>query len=183
MPSLRDHRQGSHHRCVESGDIHPSPLAQRDPAHGRAGAPRAAVPRAPGHYDTPGHDSCRAPAGHGPGWRRTPSRLRRFVGRQTVPKGPTAARAATLHHIHGQGRLGPPGENVGGHDRPPLGARRTPHGMVRTVVDLGAMVFVSDGRSRGRGRRLRRQGRNASSTRGGRCSSYQLRWAVTQGRE
>jgi hypothetical protein len=93
-------------------------------------------------------------AGHGLGWRRTSSRVRRFVGRQTVPKGPTAARAATLHHIHGQGRLGPLGEKVGGHDRPPLGARRTPRVMVRTIVDLGAMVFVSPGRSRGRGRQL-----------------------------
>jgi hypothetical protein len=59
LPSLSDHRQGSHHRCVRSGDIHPSPLPHRYPAHGRAGAPRAAVPRAPGHYYTTGHDSCR----------------------------------------------------------------------------------------------------------------------------
>ncbi len=81
-------------------------------------------------------------------------RLRRFVGRQTVPKGPTAARAATLHHIHGQVHLAQLGENVGGHDLPPLSARITPPVMVRTIVDVGAMVFVSHGRSRGRGRHL-----------------------------
>jgi hypothetical protein len=81
-------------------------------------------------------------------------RLRRFVGRQTVPKRPTAARAATLHHIHGQVRLAQLGENVGGHDLPRLGARITPHVMVRIIVDLGAMVFVSHGWSWGRGRQL-----------------------------
>ena len=81
-------------------------------------------------------------------------RLRRFVGRQTVPKGPTAARAATLHHIHGQVRLPQLGEKVGGHDLPPLGATRTPQMMVRSIMDVGAMVFVSHGRSRGRGRQL-----------------------------
>jgi hypothetical protein len=79
-------------------------------------------------------------------------RLRRFVGRQTVPQRPTAARAATLHHIHGQARWAQLGENVGGHDLPPLGATRTPQMMVRAIVDVGAMVFVSHGWSRGRGR-------------------------------
>lgn len=78
-------------------------------------------------------------------------RLRRFLGRQTVPKGLRAARAATLHQIHGQIRLAQLGEQVGGHALPPLGARITLHVMVRTIVDLGAMVFVSDGRSRGAG--------------------------------
>ena len=75
-------------------------------------------------------------------------RLRRFLGRQTVPKGPTAARAATLHQIHGQVRLAQLGEKVGGHDFLPLGARITPHVMVRTIVDLRAMVFASHGRGR-----------------------------------
>jgi hypothetical protein len=79
-------------------------------------------------------------------------RLRRFVGRQTVPQGPRAARAATLHHIHGQIRLAQLGEKVGGHALPPLGARITPHVMVRSIMDVGAMVFVSHGRPRGRGR-------------------------------
>ena len=96
----------------------------------------------------------RSTDGHVLGWRRTPLWLRRFVGRQTVPKGPTAARAATLHHIHGQVRLAPLGEKVGGHDLLPLGARITHHMMVRTIVALGAMVFVSHGWSRGRGRHL-----------------------------
>jgi hypothetical protein len=79
-------------------------------------------------------------------------RLRRFVGRQNVPKGPMAARAATPHRIHGQVRLAQLGENIGGHDLPPLGERIIPHVMVRAIVDLGAMVLVSHGRSRGRGR-------------------------------
>jgi hypothetical protein len=110
-----------------------------------------AVPRAPRLYYTTGHDRCRLTDGHVLGWRRTPWRLRRFLGRQTVPKGPTAAWAATLHHIHGLVRLAQFGEKVGGHDLPPLGARITHPMMVRTMVDLGAMVFVSDGRSHGRG--------------------------------
>jgi hypothetical protein len=96
----------------------------------------------------------RSTDGHVLGWRMTPLRLRWFLGRQTVPKGPTAARAATLHQIHGQVRLAQLEEKVGGHDLPPLGARIPHHVMVRTIVELGAMVFVSHGRSRGRGRQL-----------------------------
>jgi len=88
------------------------------------------------------------------GWRRTPWRLRRFVGQQTVPKGPMAAQAATLHHIHGQVRLALLEAQVGGHDLPPLGARITPHVVVRTIVAVGALVCVSHGRSRGPGRHL-----------------------------
>jgi hypothetical protein len=106
LPSLSDERKGSHNRCVESGDINPSPLPHMYPAHGRAGAPRAAAPRAPQLYYTTGHESCRSTDGHVLGGRRTPLRLRRFVGRQTVPKGPRAARAPTLHHIHGADPLG-----------------------------------------------------------------------------
>jgi hypothetical protein len=77
----------------------------------------------------------RSTDGHVLGWRVSPLRLRRFL-------------------IHGQVRLAQLVENVGGHDLPLLGARITPHVMVRTIVDLGAMVFVSHGWSRGRGRHL-----------------------------
>jgi hypothetical protein len=39
--------------------------------------------------------------GHVLGWWMASLRLRRFIDRQTVPGGSTAARAAALHHVHG----------------------------------------------------------------------------------
>jgi hypothetical protein len=58
---------------------------------------------------------------------------------------------AMLHHVHGQVRLTQLGDEVGGHDLPPLAARITPHVTVRTIVILVARFSRAMDRGSGGG--------------------------------